>query len=116
MEAGASAVTVPAGLSARSRAGTPASLPPRPLHARALWESPAPLWAAALGLPELLLCGRKGQAAKGLGFPLAEEAWASKPRPSCSQAAEQRGLSARRPGPGHPPSTHGASRRFRRLI
>lgn len=64
----------PAGLPSQSLHGDPhASLPSSPLHPQPPSRRPpqAPL-----------LCGRKRQAAKGLGFPLVEEAWASKPQQS----------------------------------
>jgi len=43
-------------------------------------EPQASLPVAVLSLHKLLFCGRKRQAAKGLGFPLAKEGRASKPQ------------------------------------
>lgn len=68
-------------------------------------EPQSSLPGAALSLHKLLFCGRKGQAAKGLGFPLAKEAWASKPQAERARRQLNEGTRLLPEGPDRPLST-----------
>lgn len=79
-------------------------------------ESQASLSGAVLSLHKLLFRGRKRQAAKGLGFPLAKEGWASKPQAELLAGGKTKKLVCSQRASTTLSPRNSTCQRFRRLI